>query len=236
VDITYDGHTFFAAYVQGGRIEQGTTALKSRTIVQCDWSNPFAWQYTSYGVEEPIHYTRYKGHGADVQAIFMGDVVDVVFKQSDRKGKRWAEIAIDPLTAVMRRSGLVRRYSRQCDAVVYDEVCGVARETFKVQGTLDSVTGNLLTSTTFATQADGWWAGGDIVVNGQRRVILAHSTDTIRIWPAASGLAAGQTFDVYPGCDHLTATCDGKFSNLANYPGQPNIPDTNPMDYGVVTS
>lgn len=234
VDVSYAGHAFVACYCPGGRIEQGGNAIKSQTVVKVDWRNPFAWQYTTYGVEEIVHYVRYKGHGPDVAPVYQGDVVDVLFRQADRKGRRWAEIIIDPLTAAMRRSGLVLRYSRQCGVELYGSVCGVARANHQISGTLDGVSANILTSATFGTQASGWWTGGDIVVNGRRRLIVEHMGDDVRIWPAAPDLAGGQSFTVCPGCDHLLTTCDTKFDNLAANPGQPNVPDKNPMDYGIV--
>lgn len=234
-DVVYGGHTFAACYCSGGRIEQGGNVLRSQTIVKVDWRNPFAWQYTVAAPEEVVHYIRYKGHGADVVPIYRGDVVDVVFRQSDRQGKRWAEIVVDPVTAAMQRAGLVTRYSRQCGVELYSELCGVLRSQFKTTGVLDTVNGPLLTSPAFAEQADGWWVGGDIVVNGRRRRILQHSGNQIRIAPTAPGLASGQSFEVYPGCDHLVATCQGKFSNRDDYRGQPNIPDDDPFSqWGIL--
>lgn len=231
VDIVYAGNTYTACYCPGDRIEAGANAMKSATKVKMDWQNPFAWQYRAGPPEEIVHYVRYKGHGADVQAIFRGDVTQVVFRQTDRKGTRYAEVSIDPYTTAMQRPGLITQFQRQCGVALYSTPCGVLRATCKTSGTLDSVTGNVLTSTTFGTQADGYWLAGDIVVNGCRRWIIEHSGNDIRIVPGIGGLAAGQAFDVYPGCNHLPGAagdCNAKFSNLANYRGQPNIPDKDP--------
>jgi len=229
-DVSYGGNDYTKCYCTGGRIEEGTTALKSRTIVKMDWRNPFAWQYTVAAPEDIIHYARYKGHGSDVQAIFKGDVLDVVFRQQSRRGDRWSEIVIDPVTAAMQRAGLVTRYGRQCGVELYTPVlCGVVRADYKVSGVLSAVSGNVLTAMAFGYQTDGWWTGGDIVVNGRRRKIIRHIGQDVTISPSAPGVAADQTFDVYPGCDHLFSTCDVKFGNGDNYRGQKNIPDTDPF-------
>ena len=235
-DVSYGGHTFSALYIKGGPIEAGVNAIKSRTIVKCNWDLPFAWQYTICAPDPIVHYTRYKGHGSDVQAIFKGDVLDVVFRQDSRRGEgRRAEIVIDPSTAAMQRMGLVTRYGRQCQVEVYSDPCGVDRGDFNELGTLDDVSGNVLTSATFGGHANGWWLGGDILINSRRRKIVAHSGNDITISPGIVGLAAGDTFDAAPGCDHLPATCDTPFGNFDNYRGQPNIPDDDPFSpWGIL--
>ncbi len=234
-DVDYGGHKFIACYCSGGRIEQGGNVLKNQTVIKCDWRNPFAWQYTITAPEDIVHYTRYKGHGTDVMAVYRGDVVDVAFKQSDRQGKRWAEIIVDPVTAAMQKAGLVTRYSRQCGVELYSDLCGVARADHKASGTLDAVDGNTLSSAVFGEQADGWWTGGDIVVNGRRRKIVAHVGNDVVISPGVPGVAADQSLEVYPGCDHLVATCHSKFANRDDYRGQPNIPDDDPFSqWGVL--
>lgn len=228
VNIDYAGETFEACYCPGDRIEAGTNAVKSATRVRVNWTNPFAWLYTAGPPEDVVHYIRYKGHAADVQAVFRGDVTQIVFKQSARRGERYAEISIDPYTMAMQRPGLITQFQRSCGVDLYSTPCGMLRADWKASGTLTVVSGNVLTSTTFGSESDGWWTGGDIVVNGCRRWIIEHSGNTVRIVPGIVGLAAGQTFDVYPGCDHSIATCHSKFANRANYRGQPNIPDEDP--------
>lgn len=232
-DIEYDGHIFTALYISGGPIEHGATAIKNRTIVKCDWTNPFAWQYRICAPNDIVHYVRYKGHGEDVVPIFRGDVVDVIFRQKDRTGERWAEIIIDPGTAAMARQGLVVRYGRQCGVELYSAACTMLRRDWEEPGELEGVSGNILTSSTFGEQAAGYWLGGDIIVGNHRRKIVAHDGDEITVLPIIPGLAGDEAFTAYPGCDHLAATCIVK-ENFDNFRGQPNIPDANPFSqWGV---
>jgi hypothetical protein len=234
-DIDYGGNTFSAVYIEGGRIEQGVNAIKSRTTVMVNWDNAFAWQYTVCATDDIVHYTRYKGHGSDVAAIYVGDVVDVAFHQLNRRGNRRAEITIDPSTAAEERMGLVSRYSRQCTVEIYSTQCGVLRASYKTSGTLSSVSGNVLTSATFGGQADTWWDGGDIIIGSYRRKMFAHTGNNVTINPAIPNLAGTEDFDAYPGCDHLHATCNSKFSNRDNFKGQPNIPDRDPFSqWGIL--
>jgi uncharacterized phage protein (TIGR02218 family) len=120
--------------------------------------------------------------------------------------------------------GLISRYSRQCTVELYSVQCGVIKGTYESSGVLDSVAANVLTSTTFGGESDGYWKGGYISINSKRAKIIEHVSNDVTILPLIYGLAAGNTFEIYPGCDHLSTTCSAKFSNLKNYKGQPNIP------------
>lgn len=224
-DVVYGGHTFAACYCPGGEVQTGATALKNQTVVKVDWRNPFAWQYTRTPPEQVVHYVRYRGHGDQVVTVFRGDVAQVAFRQSDRKGTRWAEITIDPSTAALARAGLVTCYGRQCGVDLYSELCGVSRSGYEVAGTIISVSGNVLMSPTFGEQTDGWWRGGDLSVAGYRRAIVDHEGNEVTVWPAIPEDVTGRTFHAWPGCDHLAATCASKFDNAANFRGQRNIPD-----------
>jgi hypothetical protein len=224
-DVVYGGNTFTACYCPGGEVQTGATVLKNQTTVKTNWNNPFAWLYTWAPPEEIVHYVRYRGHGDQVQAIFRGDVVQVVFKQSDRKGNRYAEITIDPSTAALARTGLVTCYSRQCGVDLYSEACGVDRDDYAASGTITAHAGGVLTSVTFGLKPANWWRGGVVSVKGYQRAIVAHSGDQVLVRPALPEDVTGRVFTAWPGCDHAHGTCGPKFGNLLNFRGQPNIPD-----------
>lgn len=223
-DIVYDGNKYTACYITGNKIEAGTTAVKCRTIVKTNWNNSFTWQYTTQIPGNVIHYNRYRGQGEDVKLIYTGDVLQVGFKQTSRQGGRYAEITIEPPRASLGEMGLVPRYSRQCTVDLYSLQCGVNLNLYETTGTLDSYSANVLTSTTFGGQADGYWKGGQIIIGDYRAKVVDHSANDITILPYLYEINAGDSFTIYPGCDHLSTTCDTKFSNLNNFKGQPNIP------------
>lgn len=229
VDIVYDGNIFTAAWMTGGKIEHGVNMSKEATTVKCGWKNAFVWQYTIASPNDTIHYKRYRGDISYVQLIYLGEVDGVVFKQESRKGKRYAEISISKPKAFSGQIGLISRYSRQCTVELYSEQCGVDRESFKETGTLDDVDGNTLTSTVFGGQSDGYWKGGDIIVNNRRVKIIDHTGNDITVLPYIYGAQSGDSFDAAPGCDHLIATCNGIFNNRANMKAQPNTPYKNPF-------
>lgn len=234
-DVTYDGYIYSKCWCPGGGIEQGPNVIKSRTTIKLNWNNPFVWQYTIAQPNDVIRYNRYKGHGNNIQLAFTGDVIDVQFKQTSRQGDRYAEITIEPPRASLGRMGLITRYSRQCTVELYSDSCGVSRTTYITSGTLDSVAANVLTSTTFGTESNGYWEGGDIYINSRQAKIVEHTGDDVTILPYIYGLAAGDTFEVYPGCNHIfDEDCVNIFSNGANCKCQPNIPLLNLFGDGSI--
>jgi uncharacterized phage protein (TIGR02218 family) len=51
------------------------------------------------------------------------------------------------------------------------------------------------------------------------------SSGTITIFlPTPKNVTAGDTFNIQPGCDKTFAMCKGKFTNAANFRGEPHIP------------
>jgi len=50
--------------------------------------------------------------------------------------------------------------------------------------------------------------------SGQRRPVLSNSGSTVTLfWPFISVVAAGDTYNLYPGCDKRAVTCQQRFGN-----------------------
>jgi uncharacterized phage protein (TIGR02218 family) len=122
-------------------------------------------------------------------------------------------------------------YSASCRYALFDSGCTLVRASFAtaaaVTGSVDDQTLNLT-----ANQADAYFSLGEIEFtsganNGLRNMV--------RSWAQAGGVAElltpmpfavsnGDSVNLYPGCDKLPTTCDGKFANLLNFGGEPYIP------------
>lgn len=78
--------------------------------------------------------------------------------------------------------------------------------------------------------ADNHYALGKITFTsgalaGYSRTVKHYTTGiVVPIFPLPAAPEAGDTFTAWPGCDLRQATCSGKFSNLANFRGQPFVP------------
>lgn len=137
--------------------------------------------------------------------------------------------------ALQQRTG--RKYQRYCNAVVGDTRCGInlASATYRGSGAVDIASSSrAFTATGLAGFSDDWFTAG--VVNwltganaGQSMEVKLHNfingTVSIELWQAMPfEIETGDTFTVTVGCKQDAATCNSKFSNIANFRGFNLIP------------
>ena len=122
-------------------------------------------------------------------------------------------------------------YQPGCGNTLFDGTCGLAKAAFSATITASSATDAARTtfSATMGQPAGyyslGWAVGLTGANAGTGRTVKSSATGavtTIQPWP--TGVAIGDTFTVYAGCDKQQATCSGKFSNLPRFRGQPYVP------------
>lgn len=121
-------------------------------------------------------------------------------------------------------------YQASCRHTLYDSGCTVARASFKVSNAVIAAGSTATRIVNTLAQAANYFALGYMTFTsgpnaGVTRNIKAYTPGLIHLsFPLASLCGNGDTFDAYPGCDKLQATCENKFSNKVNYGGQPYIP------------
>ena len=123
-------------------------------------------------------------------------------------------------------------YQSGCLNTLFDSACTLNAASFAVSGTaLSGSAANSLNAT--LGQPTGYFDLGKVTFtsganSGLSRSIKSYvqgSPGTISlISPFPNAPAVGDTFTIYPGCDKTSATCSGKFGNLANFRGLPFIP------------
>lgn len=164
-------------------------------------------------------------------------------------GGEVADSGGDRLTATMQVASKTQRFSKQfpvnyllpnCVHALFDHGCTLSRAAFVVSGTVSGTPGNSSFDTSL-TQADDYFALGKIqftsgALNGAWRSVQTYKSASGAVsvaYPFDAVPAAGDTFDIWPGCDKQEATCSAKFSNLANFRGFPYVPDPNTVYDGT---
>ncbi len=128
-------------------------------------------------------------------------------------------------------------YQESCNWSVFDEFCGLNRETYKHEGIATTGTRISLTDTAWTApttpprygNGEIWIRSGDNA--GQRRPIASHVGNVIQFfWPLSAAVAPGDSYTAYPGCDgRAVETCLSWYANSDNiraYVYVPRIEET----------
>lgn len=116
-----------------------------------------------------------------------------------------------------------------CLNTLFDSQCTVNKASVAVSGSV--TTGTNIQINTPLTQATGYFDLGSILFTsgantGVTKSVRSFAAGSFTLAsPLQGAVTAGDAFTAWPGCDKLQATCDSKFSNLANFRGFPYVPD-----------
>ena len=119
-------------------------------------------------------------------------------------------------------------YQPTCLHTLYDSGCALVKNAY---GTGGSVGGGSTASVINWTSANASFQQGSITftsgvnagVTANVNAVVAGASLTLG-YPLQSVPSPGDSFTIYYGCDHTTATCQSRFSNLGNFRGFPYVP------------
>lgn len=243
-DVTVDGVTYRAAVIAHGDLEKDDESAAGELTVTLSRETPIvselqALNRDGYRVTCTIRQTHRVGIGGVVTlstAIrFKGGLLARTLKDGA------CEFRVASLAALFDRPILRVIASPTCNHTVYDTGCGVDPVGFTTTGcTVSAISGLVLTVTDAASQADGYYTAGYLVVEagsaaeGERIFIQGHVGSALTCLTALPpGLAVSDTVAITAGCDGLEATCTTKFSNLDYFLGFPRVPQVNPFEQAV---
>ncbi len=209
-------------------IKQTTDALKDTISFTFPRDDAFASQYLGFAPDDLVTLSIYRGHTTDSSGEFS------VYWKGRVIGTKTSgnEIIIDceSVFTSIKRPGLRARFELTCRHPLYLTGCGVNREAFKVDSSVLSINGTSISVQGGTALGSGYLNGGMLITqSGVARFITSHVNDAIKIARPISDLKGGDIVYLYPGCDHLMATCNSKFNNLDNFGGFPWIPTKNPF-------
>jgi len=130
-----------------------------------------------------------------------------------------------------------RVFQRLCDATLGDARCGVDIDAPALRGAgvvIAAAGAEGFTASGLGAFAARWFEHGRLdwthgANAGARGWVKTHGAGAggtaIALWtPAGAPIAPGDRFDIRAGCDRARATCRGKFDNLVNFRGFPDMP------------
>ena len=146
----------------------------------------------------------------------------------DHVGRTQAQITVASDLVILDYDMPRNIYSPTCVHTLYDSGCGVIRGTYSASGVVGagSTEGLINTNLAAAGHAQGailFTTGVNSNVRATIKSVAVGASLTL-MYPLPSPPASGDAFTVAFGCDHTRGTCQGRFSNLANFRGFPFVP------------
>jgi uncharacterized phage protein (TIGR02218 family) len=230
-DITYQSKVYESRVMSRNSIEATQEMARGALNITCERTLPLLDLFKFAPPSEVVTLLVRRIHRGDTEAatIWMGRILNISWRGLE------SVIHCESVYTSIKRTGLRRMYQKQCPHVLYSPQCGIDKTAYGITRTVQSISGLGITLDAMGSFAVGYFAGGYIEWEFsqdqvERRAIRDHSGAVITVNFPVLGLSAGAQLIVYPGCDHTLATCNGKFSNVANYGGMPYIPAKNPFD------
>ena len=147
------------------------------------------------------------------------------------------DLVCEPSRAITKSRGNNLRWQRGCPLAMYSQgngMCNLDPDDWKLEAPVGEVDGVRITSTEFATLADGRLDGGFITwtrTDGEPdyRTIMVHLGEEIFVDYPTDSIPPAAVIDALPGCKHDWEDCTS-FSNTDNYGGCRYIPVKSPHD------
>lgn len=229
VDIVYAANVYTALTAGRGDTEVGQDPTGRELTIMLPISHPLIQRFAATGIpEQTVYVTMLR-----LQTV---SSVAVQFWSGYATGLsvtgQMASLLVPPVTDDALRVKLpVVRAQKLCNHRLYDSLCQIDRNSFKVVTTAVSQA----ISTVYAGAAtlvvasiggnpNGWAAFGEIYnAVSEGRQILSQTSTTLVINSPFVGMAPGDALTFYAGCGHSLTICKAKFNNVVNFGGHPHM-------------
>lgn len=235
--ITLAGKTYIPTTIGREKIESAGNSLDNTTLkIDITPNASIVTMFRGRLPSQQIRLTIFQGHVTDVDSdykvVWTGRIISLARKT------KFAEIAAEPVSTSMKRTGLRRHYQYGCPWALYGDQCKANKAVARVNPLAAAIGKN------FITFDPGWFnalpvekfVGGYVqwIDNEtgilQTRTILTLGTSNAQIVVSGDvfGLDVGEQVSAYLGCNHQLSDCEHLHHNVVNFGGQPWIPKDNP--------
>ena len=229
---TYQDAAYEPSIITHSGTNQSTEVSGGHITVTVPRDHAIATMFVAFIPSTPLYLTILRGHDGDDQmmVVFTGRVQSCKFMPDDT-----CELDCAPESELLKREIATALFQRPCNRALFDDGCGVNKETYRKSGAIAEVSADGLTIAAdfFAAMPNDWFATGYIEQAAHKRMIVSHTGNTVTLMNAMPGLFAGMEINAYPGCDRTHGGCVSKFDNGTNFLGYQWIPNKNPFSSGV---
>lgn len=232
-DITVVGKTFKGnSGVSDSGIQFSGQSIADLLTITLPASSEVSLMYRALPPSDPISVVIWDHHygESDYLVVWVGVI----------QGVKWptdniSEITCQSLGAALDMPGLRLGWTRGCPYSLYNNLCTVNKELYKVTGTVIGVSGITVNVGSAGDYPSGWFSGGFLewdIGEGvkERRGIRQHTGTALLMLGGAYGIEGSMSVVLYPGCVRTLAICNSKFGNDINFGGVPGLPGSSPFD------
>jgi len=230
---TYLAKDYAPAPIVRGKIEDLAELNKAPLKLTVPRDFPVATQFIAYPPGEVVTLKIFSRHRTDVAnetvAVWIGRILSA----------QWAggksHLNCEPISTSLKRTGLRKKFGRQCEHVLYGPDCKVVAADFRVIGPITGISGNVVNVLEAAGQPNDYFNGGFLwwqLPDGRKeaRMIVDHTGDAITLATTMYEISIGDSVELYPGCDHTLTQCDTRFANSDNNGGYMFTPEDTPFN------
>jgi len=228
-NITYDGNEYISVPIKRTNIDQSPELKRTNLTLTVPMDIGFIQEFIRTPPTSITTVTIFRGHfgDAEVLTVWLGRLSNVSFDAQK------ASLTIESIVSSLKRPTLRMKYNRNCPYDLYGRGCLVDKEDFVTNAVVTQVNSVTISAAIIGTKPANYFTGGMIVWdNGTfelARFIISHSGDTLELDLALTDFPVGTSISIYPGCNRTLSDCNTKFSNVANYGGQPFYPMKDPF-------
>ncbi len=171
-------------------------------------------------------FTDWESPPEVLEKLFIGQM------EVDEVSRTQIKVNVNSFTQLLNISLPRNVYQASCPWMLFDSsTCKVNKENFTYIGTITEGSTILTINSELSSLADGYFEQGVILfLSGDniniKRTIKKHLGGKLVLSnPLQYPPNNGDTFSISRGCDGTMDTCRVKFNNLANFGGQPFVPE-----------
>lgn len=238
-DLSYNGDVFTALPIARTAIGVSASGNAKELTITLPINHPLVGEYVNFGVPpKTITATLYRKQviSGEVEVIWTGKVTALA-----TEGK------IAKLRVPSRASQVFLRVipnvtvGKLCAHTLYDTMCGLDRNSFKISTTTIQVNGRIVRFDLgiVSPTGDDHTVTGELVhvPTGMRMTIASQtyvnppssSVVDVEMQFPIPNMHAGDAIEVYAGCNHTLDHCVFKFDNRQRFGGFPALPARNPF-------
>lgn len=224
-EVFFNEDAYIPTYIERGQITRGGDTSKDTCELKVALTDPVSQMFRSGWLDFPMIVTVYRHHLPDLDfaVIWKGRIT------SRKCSGSVATLQSNTSFTLLRRAGLRRVYQVSCPHPLYSPQCGVNQEGFRVDTSILSISGSLLSISGISGYPENYFKGGKISFGESLRMVISSSGSGIVMLDSFDTAYDGASVSLYPGCSRDMDNCLNRFNNLDNFGGFPFLPNKNPF-------